>query len=134
MRYITSRARARALSAAVNDNNLGTAGAATIPVQIVQGGIGWTLGTADHPTLGNGDGATVTGDVRSLARQFCAVGTPVQYSQLDWSDHLTAYPTWVGNGTSWIDARLAGTTAPSNCASIAPGNSLAPEQLVTAGS
>jgi hypothetical protein len=118
----------------VNDNNLGTAGAATIPVHIVQGATGWTLGTADHPTLGNGDGATVTGDVRTLARQFCAAGTPVTYTQLDWNDHLTAYPTWAGSSTSWIDARLAGTAAPSNCASIAPGNSLAPELFVPSGS
>ncbi len=118
----------------VNDNNLGTAGAATVPVQIVQGGTGWTLGTADHPTLGNGDGAAVTGDVRTLARQFCAAGTAVSYTQLDWNDHLTAYPTWASNSTSWIDARLAGTAAPSNCSSIAPGNSLAPEQVVPSGS
>jgi len=117
----------------VNDNNLGTTGAATIPVQIVQGATGWTLGTADHPTLGNGDGATLTGDVRTLARQFCAAGTRVDYTQLDGNDHLSAYGTWANRSASWIDARLAGSVAPSTCGSIAPGNSLAPEQLVPSG-
>jgi hypothetical protein len=68
----------------------------------------------------------IAGDVRSLARQYCAAGTRVQYQQYDATSHFTTVPLWLPSAISWLDARLAGTAAPSNCASIPAGNSLAP--------
>jgi hypothetical protein len=118
-----------------NEENLGLVAPATIPLFIVQGGTGWPEGVQAQPaTIGNGDGATVTGDVRTLARQACAAGTPVSYNEYDNDDHLLAAAIWAGDDGSslgapnWIENRLAGTVAPNDCSTIAPGNSLAAEQ------
>jgi Secretory lipase len=113
----------------VNDENLGLLPPPKVPLYIVQGGTGWPEGAQPQPpSIGNGDGATVTGDVRALALQACAAGTPVDYLEEDNDDHLLAATVWAANVQSWVTNVLGGGAAPNTCSSIAPGNSLAPEQ------
>ncbi|WP_394938779.1 lipase family protein [Psychromicrobium sp. YIM B11713] len=111
---------------AVNKVNRGQAASPTIPMFIAQGSNGVLEGTAG---FGVGDGVMIAGDVRTLARQFCADGTTVQYDQYSLLSHFTGAVPWYLKALSWIDQRFAGTSAPNNCGSIAPGNSLAPEQV-----
>lgn len=115
----------------INELNMASAASPTIPMLIVQGANGIPEGTSPGPPgIGPGDGVTVTGDVRSLARQFCRSGTAVNYTQYDAGSHLTTAEVWAISARSWLTARFAGAPAPNNCASIAPGNSLAPERQV----
>jgi Secretory lipase len=117
-----------------NQENLGLVSPATIPLFIVQGGAGWPEGAQPQPPgIGIGDGATVTGDVRTLARQACATGTPVSYHEYDNLDHLSAALVWGPAAQSWLLGRLNGTAAPDNCPSIPAGNSLAPQRPVPPG-
>jgi hypothetical protein len=51
---------------------MGSRGTPTVPLLIGQGAYGVLEGTQPSPTFGPGDGVTVTGDVRSLAREYCA--------------------------------------------------------------
>ena len=106
-----------------NAINLGSYGAPTIPMFMGQGADGVLEGT---PGFGKGDGVMVAADVRSLARQWCAAGTTVDYQQYDLTSHVTSVPLWLPGAVSWLTARFAGKAAPQNCASIKPGNSLAP--------
>jgi hypothetical protein len=96
---------------------------------IGQGADGVLEGTPGNKAgIGPGDGVMVTGDVRSLARQFCASGTAVEYVQYDALSHITTVPVWAPAALAWLYGRFAGFPAPSDCAQIAPGNSLAPVQ------
>jgi hypothetical protein len=105
---------------------LGRAALPKVPVQIVQGDNGILDGTQPGgPGIGPGDGVMVAGDVRSYAREVCASGEPVSYTELPLS-HETAEPVWSAAAVSWLAARFAGSPAPQDCATIAPGNSLAP--------
>ena len=63
--------------------------------------------------------------VRTLAREYCGRGVAVSYTQLPTGHVPTAVP-WVTSAIPWLEARFAGRAAPQNCASIAPGNPLAP--------
>ena len=111
----------------VNQLIMGSRGTPTIPLYIAQGADGEIEGTSgDQPGIGEGDGVMIAGDVRTLAREYCARGVTVQYDQYDDLSHtLTALP-WIANAGPWIVARFAGQPAPQDCGSIAPGNSLAP--------
>jgi hypothetical protein len=110
----------------VNQLIMGTGGTPTTPLLIGQGALGELEGTAgDKPGIGEGDGVMIAGDVRTLARQYCAKGDTVQYDQYPLGHVTTAVP-WIATAVPWLAARFAGTTAPQNCASIEPGNSLAP--------
>jgi len=106
-----------------NTINLGSYGAPTIPMFMGQGANGVLEGT---PGLGKGDGVMVAADVRSLARQWCAHGTTVKYVQYDLTSHVTTVPFWLPAAIEWLGARFGSSPAPQNCASIKPGNSLAP--------
>ena len=68
----------------------------------------------------------ITGDVRTLARTYCAQGTAVQYEQYDLLSHTTSVGIWLLNAIRWINDRFAGQPAPQNCSSITPGNPLDP--------
>ena len=68
----------------------------------------------------------VAGDVRTLARDFCASGTAVDYTQYGALSHVTTFPAWAPAALAWLGGRFAGTPAPNDCAQIPPGNSLAP--------
>lgn len=110
----------------VNKVNMGQYGSPTIPLQIAQGATGVLEGT---PGVGVGDGVMIAGDVRAIAKQFCASGTQVQYTEHYLLGHVGTTLAWYPGALSWINDRFAGKTAPNNCASIAAGNSLAPEVL-----
>lgn len=114
-----------------NELNAGSVGSPTIPMFMGQGANGILEGTSgDQPGIGAGDGVMVAGDVRTLARDFCASGTAVDYTQYDALSHVTTFPVWIPAALAWVDSRFAGTPSPNNCAGIAPGNSLAPVQPV----
>jgi hypothetical protein len=110
----------------VNQLIMGTGGTPTIPLQISQGALGELEGTAgDKPGIGEGDGVMIAGDVRTLARQYCAKGDKVQYTQYPLGHIGTAVP-WIAEAMTWMNARFLGLPAPQNCASIEPGNPLTP--------
>lgn len=110
---------------AVNKVIMGTGGTPEIPLQIGQGTGGIWEGTKPSPIWGAGDGVMLAGDVRTLARQYCAQGVPVQHKEWGTSHFLTMV-NWLPWATAWIDDRFAGKAAPQNCSSIAAGNSLEP--------
>jgi hypothetical protein len=124
-----------------NEVNLGSRPSPTIPMFMGQGSNGVLEGT---PGFGQGDGVMVVADVRSLARQYCASGSKVEFQQYSLTSHVTSVPLWLPAAIGWLSARFSGAAAPQNCASIKPGNSLAPikvapltvqtQQLPAAGS
>ncbi|WP_020667618.1 lipase family protein [Amycolatopsis nigrescens] len=118
---------------AVNRVNLGQAATPTIPGLIGQGNGGVLEGTFNNPPgIGTGDGVMVAGDVRALARQYCATGNKsIQYTQYDALSHVGAALPWVPTAIAWLNDRFDGKAAPSNCGQIPEGNSLAPETPVT---
>jgi len=110
----------------VNQLNLGTRPNPTVPMFIGQGTGGQIEGTrGDRPGLGKGDGVMLAGDVRSLARKYCAGGVDVLHHEYPLS-HFTSVPLWLPEAIAWLSARFAGQTAPDNCASIPAGNPLTP--------
>jgi Secretory lipase len=110
-----------------NELNAGSRHAATIPMFTGQGANGILEGTpGDKPGIGPGDGVMVAGDVRTLARDFCAAGTAVDYIQYGALSHVTTFPAWAPAALAWLDGRFAGSRAPNDCSQIPPGNSLAP--------
>jgi Secretory lipase len=110
---------------------LGAAGMPEVPELIAQGTGGQQDGTNPSPSYGAGDGVMLAGDVRSYAREVCASGDPVDYQQFANLSHEETEVPWLTETLPWLTARFSGATAPQDCATIAPGNSLAP---VTFGS
>ncbi|WP_415949123.1 lipase family protein [Streptomyces sp. KLOTTS4A1] len=115
---------------AVNKLNLGSAATPTIPGYIAQGNGGIFEGTFNSPPgIGTGDGVMVAGDVRALARQYCATGSPaIDYDQHNLLSHLGTAAAWIPKALAWLDARFDGDRARSDCGRIPAGNSLEPEQ------
>ncbi len=110
-----------------NELDTGLLGSPTIPMFIGQGADGTLEGTpGNKPGIGPGDGVMIAGDVRTLARDFCASGTTVDYTQYDALSHITTFPVWTPAALAWLGGLFAGVQAPNDCAQIAPGNSLAP--------
>lgn len=109
----------------VNQLNLGSRPSPTVPMFIGQGSGGELEGTAAHPVLGKGDGVMVAGDVRTLARQYCADGVKVLHREYALS-HFSSVALWLPEAIAWLGARFGGAPAPSSCGSIAPGNPLTP--------
>jgi hypothetical protein len=106
---------------------MGTGGTPTIPLFIGQGASGLLEGTpGDKAGIGAGDGVMIAGDVRALARGYCAKGTKVHYEQYDLLGHISSIVIWLTNSIAWIRQRFEGAPAPQNCSSIALGNLLAP--------
>ncbi|QKW10117.1 triacylglycerol lipase [Streptomyces sp. NA04227] len=120
---------------AVNKINLGSAATPTVPGYIAQGDGGVFEGTFSNlPGIGTGDGITISGDVRALARQYCSTGNKlIKYQQYDLLSHLPAAAAWAPGALSWLRDRFEGRRAPSDCGRIPAGNSLEPEKP-TAGS
>jgi hypothetical protein len=111
----------------VNKLIMGTGGTPTIPLFIGQGANGVPEGTpGNKPGIGAGDGVMIAGDVRTLARDYCANGTTVHYEQYDDLTHVSSLLPWLPNSIDWITERFAGLPARNNCSSIAPGNPLDP--------
>ncbi|MFD9636665.1 lipase family protein [Streptomyces violascens] len=115
---------------AVNKINLGSAATPTVPGFIAQGNGGVVEGTFGNPPgIGTGDGVMVAGDVRALARQYCATGNAsIAFHQYNLLSHVPVAAAWAPGAIGWLGDRFAGKPAPSDCGHIAPGNSLAPEQ------
>jgi secretory lipase len=106
---------------------MSSGGTPTIPLFIGQGANGELEGTpGTKPGIGPGDGVMIAGDVRTLARTYCARGVKVQYQQYDNLSHITSAAPWLPSAFSWLTARFAGLPAPQNCAQIPPGNPLTP--------
>ncbi|MGA9491555.1 MAG: lipase family protein [Mycobacterium sp.] len=102
-------------------------GTPTIPMFIGQGANGALEGTpGDKAGIGAGDGVMIAGDVRTLARDYCARGTKVHYEQYDALSHIWSVPIWLLDSIAWIKQRFAGVPAPDNCSSIPKGNPLTP--------
>jgi hypothetical protein len=105
----------------------------TVPLQIVQGDQGELDGTNNsQPGIGPGDGVMIAGDVRSYAREACASGDPVDYTETPLT-HETTEPVWSAAALAWLAGRFAGIAAPSDCSTIAPGNPLDPVSVQPAG-
>lgn len=107
---------------------MGTGGTPTIPLQITQGNGGELEGTKASPLWGKGDGVMIAGDVRGLARQYCAKGTKVSYTESPTS-HFVTMAAWLPAAIKWTFDRFGPFGSwfiPNNCSSIKPGNSLAP--------
>ncbi|MFJ1704861.1 lipase family protein [Kitasatospora sp. NPDC088346] len=119
-----------AFLAAVNRINLGSAPTPTVPGDIAQGNGGVLEGTFGSPSgIGTGDGVMVAGDVRALARQYCATGDgAINFRQFDLLSHVGVPVVWAPLALGWLNDRFAGRTAPSDCGHIPAGNSLDPEQ------
>ncbi|WP_370961935.1 lipase family protein [Amycolatopsis sp. cg9] len=116
--------------AAVNKVNIGSAPTPSVPGFIAQGNAGFLEGTTSNlPGIGTGDGVMVAGDVRALARQYCATGNgTIKYVQYDALSHVGGAAAWAPAAIGWLADRFAGKPAPSSCGRIPAGNSLAPEQ------
>jgi hypothetical protein len=110
----------------VNKLNLGSRRSPTVPMFIGQGTGGELEGTSGaKPGIGAGDGVMIAGDVRSLARKYCAAGVRVTHHEYPLS-HFSSVALWLPEATTWLTRRFATTTAPSNCSVIRPGNPLTP--------
>jgi len=114
----------------VNKVNIGSAPTPSVPGFIAQGNAGFLEGTTSNlPGIGTGDGVMVAGDVRALARQYCATGNrSIEYQQYDLLSHVGGLAAWAPAAIGWLADRFAGRAAPSSCGHIPAGNSLDPEQ------
>ena len=111
---------------------MGSHATPSVPLFIGQGAGGELEGTpGNKPGIGRGDGVMIAGDVRSLAREYCGRGVPVQYVEYESLSHVLSAAPWLLEATSWLTDRFAGVPAPQDCWSIAPGNSLAPISVVS---
>ncbi len=111
----------------VNKLIMGTGGKPKIPLFIGQGAGGELEGTpGNKPGIGPGDGVMIAGDVRTLARDYCAAGTPVHYEEYAALSHILSLVSWLPNSIAWIKERFAEVPAPQNCSSIRPGNPIPP--------
>ena len=90
---------------------------------IGQGANGTLEGTpGDKPGIGPGDGVMIAGDVRTLARDFCASGTAVDYTQYDTLSHISTFPVWAPAALAWLNSRKPGTERlPADPARQLPG-------------
>lgn len=112
----------------VNKLIMGRTGTPSSPMFMGQGSGGQIEATAASKTYGAGDGVMIAGDVRTLARTYCARGVRVQYRSYPLS-HFTSVPLWLPQAYSWIMDRFAGKAAPTSCGSIPAGNRVAPVRL-----
>lgn len=123
----------RAFVRVANQLIMGTGGTPSAPLFVGQGTGGTLEGTPEGgANIGAGDGVMIAGDVRTLVRKYCRRDVDVQYREYPLS-HFTSVATWLPEAYAWLlarfgDAPVAG--APNNCASVAPGNSLAPLRFV----
>jgi len=82
------------------------------------------LGAGIHD--GTGDDVMIKGDEEALAHQYCEAGLDVQFQVFNGLDHTNAGLAFLSTAQAWIATRFLGLPATNNCASIGPGNSLAP--------
>jgi hypothetical protein len=82
------------------------------------------LGVGDSD--GTGDGIMIDGDVEALAHQYCASGVPVTFDVYQGLPHADAAVPFEAHALTFLTGLFLGLPAPDGCASIGPGNSLAP--------
>ncbi|WP_280434401.1 lipase family protein [Nocardia carnea] len=104
-----------ASAAAVNDNIMGTAGTPAVPLLLA-------VGQSDPI----GDSVMVARDIEALAHQHCRRGVSVTYARYPHHDHIAAFARFQAEAAQFLADRFAGIPPTTNCASIGPGNSLAP--------
>lgn len=75
---------------------------------------------------GTGDGVMVERDEQALAYEYCHQSVPVDFVELKELDHDDAGLAFFPQAFAFLGSRFAGAPPVSNCAAIAPGNSLAP--------
>jgi pimeloyl-ACP methyl ester carboxylesterase len=75
---------------------------------------------------GTGDGVMVEKDEQQLAYEYCHQGVTVYFEELQHANHDDAGAAFFPQAIEYLQSRFAGAPAPDNCASIRPGNSLAP--------
>jgi hypothetical protein len=104
---------------------MGSGGTPTVPYLMAQGLNGEADGSpGNKPGIGAGDGVMIAADVRALARKYCA-HVPVQYDEYP-GEHVSTFAPFLTTAEPWLASRFAGVAAPNDCATIQPGNSLAP--------
>lgn len=104
--------------------NMGAWDSPKIPMFIFQGAGGEKEGTPVHPEVGMGDGIMVTKDVRTLARQYCAAGTAIEYREYQPLSHFLTALLWATEGYAWLESKFHGAAATNNCQTIPEGNTL----------
>lgn len=80
-----------------------------------------------------GDNVMVHDDVEALAYEYCHQGVSVDFETSP-EDHTTTGGAFLSAAQAYLASRFAGVPAPNNCASIGPGNSLAPVGAPSNGS
>jgi hypothetical protein len=80
----------------------------------------------------DGDGIMITDDVEALAHEYCNRGVPVEFQVYSGLAHVEAFAPFITYAIPYLTDRLNGLPAPSNCASVGAGNSLAPQPIPAA--
>lgn len=111
------------VQAMLDDTNMGLRPTPDFPQLLVQAGGGAEEDTPPHPELGDGDGVMLLGDARTLARQYCADGTTVDYRELPAGGHGAGGAAWGVQMVPWINSRFDGNAPRGNCGDIPEGNS-----------
>jgi hypothetical protein len=95
--------------------------------------MGTSGGTPGEPLLfgvgdsdGTGDGIMIAGDVEALANEYCQRGVPVTFSVYPLLPHSDAAVPFEAQALSFLESQFNGHAPANGCASIGPGNSLAP--------
>ena len=71
----------------------------------------------------------IAGDVRTLARGYCARAPRSATSNTSSYSHITSVLIWLPHSIAWIKQRFAGEPAPHNCSKIKKGNKLDPIEV-----
>ena len=81
----------------------------------------------------DGDDVMITADVEALAHRYCGDGVPVEFQEYRGIDHGDSDDLFMPEAALYLTALLAGLPAPSNCASIPAGDSIAPANSGASG-
>ncbi len=99
----------------LNDEIMSRTGTPRVPMFLA-------VGNSD----GTGDGVMVTKDVQALAYTYCQRGLAIKFSVYNGDDHTGAAIPFESTALTYVGGLLSGGSAENDCASIGPGNSLAP--------
>jgi len=83
-------------------------------------------GEGTHNNGYDGDDVMITADVEALAYKYCSKGIPVEFQEIKGIDHSDSDDLFIPEAVAYLTARLVGLPAPSDCASIPVGDSIAP--------
>ena len=108
----------------IDEINLGNASTPQVPMFMGQATGGFWEGTPNTGSQGAGAGIMVAGDVRSIARQYCADGADLTYHEYQGLSHVMGMVPWLAETKPWIEGRFNGAPVTNNCGSIPAGNEL----------